>query len=465
MKKFVALPSLFNSLLLFITIFLIAGTQTAVAAPTAQVPFPDQAEAVQQAVNWLVTTHQNSDGGFTGFSTGADQAPSDVTGTADALLAIASSGTYPAEIITYLGTNSDLAAEFAQSDAGFAGKLILGLTAAAQDARDFAGEDFVAILSSQLQDDGSFGNPSPFGHSLAMLGLAAAGEPVPESAVTWLVNRQATDEGIAGSWDDGFGTNGNSDATGMAIMALKAAGLSNEDEPLQRATSFLTANQLESGGWEYAAGFGENANSTAVVIQALAALDIDFDSPDSPLAIDGRPPLQVLFSYQSESGAFQADFGDGPFDDFFTTVQAIPAAAGNAFPILDILDQPIPVDMEEMEEEAVEETEEMEPTPEPEMEETAAVAEETVEEEEATAVPDPTPEPEPTPPPAVAETNDEGDAAAEEDADMTDEPVTETADEHNEPAAESNSFVPMILVILALGLAGAVSYYLRKGTS
>ena len=36
---------------------------------------------------------------------------------------------------------------------------------------------------------------------------------------------------------------------------------------------------------------------------------------------------------QAESGAFQADFGDGPLDDFFSTVQSIPAAAGKAFPL------------------------------------------------------------------------------------------------------------------------------------
>jgi hypothetical protein len=43
--------------------------------------------------------------------------------------------------------------------------------------------------------------------------------------------------------------------------------------------------------------------------------------------------LNALLLAQGESGAFQADFGDGPFDDFFTTVQAIPAVAGKAFPL------------------------------------------------------------------------------------------------------------------------------------
>jgi len=41
-----------------------------------------------------------------------------------------------------------------------------------------------------------------------------------------------------------------------------------------------------------------------------------------------------LYRFQSTSGAFQTDFGFGPFDDFFTTVQTIPAAAGKAYPYL-----------------------------------------------------------------------------------------------------------------------------------
>jgi hypothetical protein len=44
-------------------------------------------------------------------------------------------------------------------------------------------------------------------------------------------------------------------------------------------------------------------------------------------------PLLALLSFQSVSGAFQADYGQGPFDDFYATVQAIPAAAGESFPL------------------------------------------------------------------------------------------------------------------------------------
>jgi hypothetical protein len=38
-------------------------------------------------------------------------------------------------------------------------------------------------------------------------------------------------------------------------------------------------------------------------------------------------------AWQNSTGAFQSDFGTGPFDDFFATTQAIPAAAGKPYPL------------------------------------------------------------------------------------------------------------------------------------
>jgi hypothetical protein len=40
-----------------------------------------------------------------------------------------------------------------------------------------------------------------------------------------------------------------------------------------------------------------------------------------------------VLSWQNTTGAFQADWGMGRFDDFFSTVQAIPALTGKAYPL------------------------------------------------------------------------------------------------------------------------------------
>jgi len=53
----------------------------------------------------------------------------------------------------------------------------------------------------------------------------------------------------------------------------------------------------------------------------------DITSVDSPWVKQGVTPLAALLSWQGESGAFQADFGEGRFDDFFSTVQSMPAVS------------------------------------------------------------------------------------------------------------------------------------------
>jgi hypothetical protein len=298
-------------LLSFVLALLLAGGITAVSQ--AQSP-------AQTAAAWLVETHQNGDGGYASFSSGAGAAPSDVGGTVDALLALGSAAADVSVPLDYLRQRPDDLVAYAAADGGSAGKLILALNAAGADPRDFAGVDFVAQLQDQLAPDGSYAVFNAFGQALAILGLSAAGEPVPDTAVAYLTALQATGGDLDGSWDDGFGTAGNVDATALALMALLAADVAADAPAVARAADFLARVQLP-GGWEYAAGFGENANSTALAIQALRAN-----------GADAAQPLNALLGWQSDSGAFQADFGSGRFDDFYATVQALPAAAGWGLP-------------------------------------------------------------------------------------------------------------------------------------
>ncbi len=296
----------------------------------------DQRSSAQASVYWLVQTYQNDDGGYASLSTGANEAPSSIAGTLDAVLAIAAAGYNPAAVFAgqeetpmgYLQANSADLLAFASANGGQAGKTILALTASAADPRDFQGLDFVTVLNDQLEPTGAYSVGDPFKQALAMLGAAAVGEAVPVEAENWLVSQQAA----TGAWDDGFGTSDNADATAMAIMALVAAGQTPADPALLKAVEFLAGAQ-QPGGWGYGPGLGAGANSTALVVQALSALGEDWYSDASPWMKDGLTPLEALLAYQSESGAFQSDFGQGPFDDFYATVQAIPAVSGRPFPL------------------------------------------------------------------------------------------------------------------------------------
>jgi hypothetical protein len=285
-------------------------------------------QAVQAALDWLVSTHQNDDGGFTGFSQGANQGDSDVGGTVDALLAVASAGGELQPLLDYLaGPDADLIA-FAQQDGGSAGKLVWALVLAGEDPGSFGGHDLVTELEGHLGADGGLGADAPYSQALAIIGLSAAGADAPPEALGWLIERQATEAGLAGSWDDGYGTAGNPDATAVAALALHLGGSAPEAEPVTSAVAFLDTVQLPTGGWEYGPGFGENANSTALVILALATIGEDVRS--ERWMAGAVSPLDALLGWQSDSGAFQADFGQGRSDDFFTTVQAVPALAAVA---------------------------------------------------------------------------------------------------------------------------------------
>ena len=282
--------------------------------------FAQSDNQAQQTADWLIATHQNEDGGYSSFSMGTGMADSDVGGTIDALIGLSAVGE-PSEISErYLLDHATALLEYAQTDGGSAGKLLLALSGIGIDPRNFAGHDFVSALTDQAMTDGSYNAGNAFNQALALLGLASAGETAPTLAIDWLVNLQAQDGELAGSWDDGFGTAGNPDATAMALMALAAHGMDIGDLPVENGLAFLQNSELPDGGWEYGTGFGANASSTALVLQAYNALNRSVD-------------VGVLTQWQGESGALQADFGEGLADNFFTTAQGLPALAGKTLPI------------------------------------------------------------------------------------------------------------------------------------
>lgn len=282
-------------------------------------------ESMEAAANWLATAHQNADGGYSSFSAGADQAPSDVGGTLDALWGLSLAGADTSGPIAYLEANADQLAGYVAQDGSTAGKALLALAPTGLALDDFVGLDLTLAVSVHLSPTGQYGVNTAFNQSLAMLGLAVAGQDVPEEAAAWLAGQQATEGELAGSWDDGYGTAGNPDSTALAMVGLLASGRPAYMPAVQAGLSFLAQAQLSSGGWEYGPGLGENANSTAMVVLALTMLGEDLTSAESPWRRDGADPVAALLSWQGESGAFQADFGDGRFDDFFSTAQALAA--------------------------------------------------------------------------------------------------------------------------------------------
>ncbi len=291
----------------------------------AEAPLPILARLprAKLALSWM-NSQQNADGSWSSLGSPHPGA------TCDAALAFAAAGLDPA---TVMATGSALspmdylsatAQSFVTKTADSAGKLAMVVAAAGQDPRNFGGVNIIHTLTNTWYSPtlGAFGVPTNTWHqAFAILGMAAAGEPVHVSATQTLLGLQQPDGGW--SYDLGYVWT-TPDDTGLAMQALIAAGVPPTHTSLISATAFLRAQQDQDGGWG-------NANSTAFAVQGLLAAGENL--PDWQK--NGHTPYAALAAYQKPDGPFvymwDSPWGK-PTDDFFATRQAVPALLGRYTP-------------------------------------------------------------------------------------------------------------------------------------
>ncbi|NJP06806.1 MAG: hypothetical protein HC837_14925 [Chloroflexaceae bacterium] len=320
------------------------STLEALYGLTAQPLYMAPPARVARALSWIAA-QQNADGGWPSFGTDSDPGS-----TLDIVLAFASAGYDPASVtnggntpVDYLQT---IASTYTRDDNDIifpsqTGKLIVGIVASGGDPTNYAPDNLnlVTDVQSTLQDTGAYsttalrgfatGAASPFNQSLVILGLVAAGEAVPQSAIDWLIGEQQAD----GSW-------GSVDNTGLALQALRAADIAVDDQVMVAALTFLRDSQADIGGWDGSGATDASAistNSTAYAIQGLLAAGVDLN--DTQWLTDGRSPLGVLSSHQKPDGPFvfnwTGSFGPGS-DNLFATQQVIPALVNAFYPYTNI---------------------------------------------------------------------------------------------------------------------------------
>lgn len=306
---------------------------------TAQPLYMARPARVARALAWMAE-QQNADGGWPSFAT-----ESAAGETIDVVLAFAAAGYDPASVTT--GGNSPLdylagvASSYTRDNDSTVfparlGKLIVGVVATGGDPTSYGAENLnlVSDLQATLQATGAYsttaaqgfatGAASSLNQSFAILGLAAAGETVPQAAIDWLIGQQ-TD----GAW-------GSIDVTGLALQALRAAGVAPDDAAIVAGITYLRDNQSASGGWE---AFGAySTNSTAYAIQGLLAAGVDLTG--SAWLKNGRSPLGVLGSYQKPDGPFAVNWNyagisesfNPTADNLLATQQAVPTLLGAFYP-------------------------------------------------------------------------------------------------------------------------------------
>jgi hypothetical protein len=289
----------------------------------APVPVLGRAQRANRALTWM-NEQQNTDGSWSGW------AGPDPGATCDAALAYAAAGfdpdsvTAPGSSISAMDYLSASASTFVNKSADSAGKLALVVEAAGADARDFGGVDIVDVLANTWYSPttGAFGDASNSWHqAFSMLGLAAAEEPIPASAIQTLTGLQGAD----GSWTDAWGFD-RSGSTGLAIQALLAAGVPVTDSSVVSGTISLWDQRDAEGSWG-------NANATAYAIQGLVAAGEDLVVDWSTEA--GHSPYEALAAYQKSDGPFvymwDSPWG-APDDSGLATWQAVPALLGVHYP-------------------------------------------------------------------------------------------------------------------------------------
>ncbi len=241
---------------------------------------------------------------------------------------------------------------------GRLGYLLVLAHATGGDPRAFGtpAVDLVARLEATygIAETGFYGTPDPynavFNQSLAVVGLVAAGRPVPAAALTWLSDQQCdSDNSSDGGWqgyrapsggglvacDPSSGiayTGADSNSTAMAIQALVAGGASG---PVSSGMAFLASTQApRTGGFGYYAGdTADDPNSTALGIQAVVATGGNPSGPAWTTA--GGNPMSALVAWQltsgADAGALASPYSGGEAD-FLATFQGLWGLAEAAFP-------------------------------------------------------------------------------------------------------------------------------------
>ncbi len=283
----------------------IALAAALVAAAAAALP---ERDAALRGVEFIRTT-QESDGGFGGFGPGQ---------TMDAIYAIRSAGIDPNTFVKDGKTPADFlrANASAVNRPGLAAKFILGAFALGLDPRNIDGTDLTAVIRGAYDAGTGRYASDDFNQALAIIGLVAAGDPVPSAAVLALRSSQVSD----GGW--GFGGSSDPDSTAIVLQALLAAGVPVSDHDVQEALAYLRATQANDGGWGFDPA-ASNVNSTAFVVQALLAAG---ENPEGPAYTKpGGNPIQFLLSQQQADGSFAG------YDPAFATNQVVPALMGRTF--------------------------------------------------------------------------------------------------------------------------------------
>lgn len=302
--------------------YLAAPAAAAFAQGATPAATPGTGPGLEGAIDWMVP-QQLDDGGYPGF-----EGTSDPTATVNYIIALSAAGAAGVDVSEPLALAwaymNEQAIVYAQTGASQAAMLSLAAAAAGQNPSEVNGVLPLTLATSLVNEETGLYGSGVYDHAIILMAMAVAGEAVPSEAVSALEDVQIDD----GSWAfDGMTSEGagDSNTTAMVIQALVAIGEADNDM-IEPAVGYLATTAEAPGryGFSPAAPIVPDANSSALVVQALIATGVD---------VEASGDLAGLASFQNVSGAFRYQDED-PADNAFATVQAVPALAGAALPVI-----------------------------------------------------------------------------------------------------------------------------------
>ena len=294
--------------------------------PLTQITAQNLPTSIRPILAEMNTTGDDA-GSWNGYSGTAD-----VGSTCDAVMAIASTYVDPSTIGTSGSSPMDYLADQAATvattgGASLVGKLAVTVKAAGLDTTSFGGKNLPEVLLNDWYSStlgafvDAYGSTDSWTEAYAILGMATITDTsvIPAAAVQTLEGMQQDD----GSWLDGWGYS-PIDSTGLVLQALVAAD--GTPSVIADGVAYLKSVQESDGGWG-------NANSTSFAVLGLIAAGEDLHSSD--WLVDGKGPIQALYSFAKGDGAFvwmwESEWS-APVDNLYALEQSVLALRGWVMP-------------------------------------------------------------------------------------------------------------------------------------
>lgn len=318
------------------------------APATAHAVDPALADPPAAGASWL--TDQLVDGDHFEAVYGPDSYP-DHGLTADAVLALLAAGGPDGDRDAMTAWLQATAGDYdgaAYGDLYVAGtvKLALVATATGADPRSFGGRDLLADLAGLATETGRYSDLSAYGdysntitQSLALIVLARTQQPVPASAVAFLIGQQCADGGFQAQVRAAAEPCASDpDSTGFALQALAAAGGTGAaGDAGIAARDWLRTARLADGHWDAegtvnaaalgAAGLllvGEDVSTTRAWLAGAQLADGSLPVNPGGSSGDARATTQAVLALAGES---LLSVGAGGLDRVSLVASPTPAAA------------------------------------------------------------------------------------------------------------------------------------------